>query len=57
VRERIAVQFEGRASLITTAGDSEWRSELNLPAILESPSAAREPMFGEKYRAAKLARI
>jgi two-component system sensor histidine kinase AlgZ len=57
VRERIAVQFEGRASLVTAADDSEWRSELNLPAIRESPSAPREPILGEKYRAAKLARI
>jgi len=30
---------------------------LNLPAILESPTAPREPVIGEKYRAAKLARI
>ncbi len=57
VRERIAVQFEGRASLVTSTDDSEWHSELSLPAILESPSAPREPMLGEKYRAAKLARI
>jgi hypothetical protein len=57
VRERIAVQFEGRASLVTTTDDLEWHSELNLPAILESPAAPREPVIGEKYRAAKLARI
>jgi len=57
VRERIAVQFEGGASLITTTDDSQWCSELNLPAIHESPSTSREPASGEKYRAAKLARI
>jgi hypothetical protein len=57
VRERIAVQFEGRASLITTTNDAQWCSELNLPAIRESPSLSREPETGENYRAAKLARI
>jgi len=56
VRERIAVQFEGRASLVTTANDSEWCSELNLPAIRESPAVPRDLSFGEKYRAARLAR-
>jgi len=57
VRERIAVQFEGRASLITTTDDAQWCSELNLPAIRESPSSSPEPVSGEKFRAAKLARI
>lgn len=57
VRERIAVQFEARASLVTTAGEVEWCSELNLPAIRESPTASREPLPGEEYRAATLARI
>jgi hypothetical protein len=55
VRERIAVQFEGRASLVTTADDSEWLSELNLPAIREAPAAPREA--AESYRAERLARI
>jgi hypothetical protein len=55
VRERIAVQFEGRASLVTTAQDSQWRSELHLPAIRDAPAAPREA--GENYRTAKLARI
>jgi len=55
VRERIAVQFEGRASLVTTAQDSQWRSELHLPAIRYAPAAPREA--GENYRTAKLARI
>jgi two-component system, LytTR family, sensor kinase len=58
VRERIAVQFEGRASLITAAEDREWRSELNLPAVRESPSPSAPRDIGEKYDAvAKLARI
>jgi hypothetical protein len=57
VRERIAVQFEGRASLVTTAYDAQWCSELNLPAIRESPSLSLETASGESYRAAKLARI
>jgi LytS/YehU family sensor histidine kinase len=56
VRERIAVQFEGRASLVTTCDDSQWCSELNIPAMRESPAAARELPFGEKHRAARLAR-
>jgi LytS/YehU family sensor histidine kinase len=55
VRERIAVQFEGRASLVTTVEDSQWRSELNLPAIRDAPAAPREA--GENYRAARLVRI
>jgi hypothetical protein len=57
VRERIAVQFEGRASLVTTSDDAHWRSELTIPAIRESPAATREVSFGEKQRAARLARI
>jgi LytS/YehU family sensor histidine kinase len=57
VRERIAVQFEGRASLVTTTDDAQWCSELNMPAIRESPSISREPVSREKYRGAKLARI
>ena len=56
VRERIAVQFEGRASLVTTADDSQWCSELNLPAIRESPASQREPKASESYRTARLAR-
>jgi hypothetical protein len=57
VRERIAVQFEGRASLVTTADDAQWCSELNLPVIRESPPLSPEPAAGERYRTAKLARI
>jgi Histidine kinase len=57
VRERIAVQFEGRATLVTTTHDSQWCSELNLPVIRESPSTSREPASGDRYRAAKLARV
>ncbi len=37
VRERMAVQFEGRASLIAAGVDSEWISEITMPAIHESP--------------------
>jgi signal transduction histidine kinase len=57
VRERIAVQFEGRAGLVTTADDAQWCSELNLPAIRESPTLSLETSAGESYRGAKLARI
>ena len=55
VRERIAVQFEGRASLVSTVEDSRWCSELILPAIRDAPAAPRAA--GGNYRAARLARI
>jgi hypothetical protein len=41
VRERLAVQFEGRASLAAGGVDAEWCSEITMPAIHHSP--AREP--------------
>ena len=41
VRERLAVQFEGRAGLVAGAAGEEWRSEITMPAIHHSP--AREP--------------
>ena len=56
VRERIAVQFEGRASLTVTVHDTEWVSELTLPAIRESPTPMREPVASDKLRASPLAR-
>jgi hypothetical protein len=37
VRERLAVQFEGRASLATSGADGEWCSEITMPAIQHSP--------------------
>ena len=37
VRERLAVQFEGRASLAASGADGEWCSEITMPAIHESP--------------------
>ena len=33
VRERLAVQFEGRANLAAAGGGGEWCSEITLPAI------------------------
>jgi hypothetical protein len=33
VRERLAVQFEGRAQLVADAFDNEWISEITLPEI------------------------
>jgi signal transduction histidine kinase len=42
VRERMAVQFEGRAVLMAGAHGSEWISEISMPAIRESPPLARE---------------
>ncbi len=41
VRERLAVQFEGRASLAAGADDGVWRSVITMPAIQHSP--LREP--------------
>jgi signal transduction histidine kinase len=54
VRERIAVQFEGRASLITSQEGTEWRSELTLPAVQALPPLSRELPAAEKYRPSKL---
>jgi len=55
VRERIAVQFEGQASLTVSVRPTEWVSEITLPAIRESPSLARETPAGGKLRVAPLA--
>jgi signal transduction histidine kinase len=37
VRERLAVQFEGRAQLSAGPSDVEWVSEITLPRIHASP--------------------
>ncbi len=37
VRERLAVQFEGRASLAAAGADEQWCSEITMPAIHHSP--------------------
>ena len=37
VRERLAVQFEGRAGLVAGVRDGEWVSEITLPEIHASP--------------------
>lgn len=54
VRERIAVQFEGRASLITSQVGTEWRSELSLPTVQAAPAVSREAATADKYRPSKL---
>jgi hypothetical protein len=41
VRERLAVQFEGRASLTASGSAGQWCSEITMPAIHHSP--LREP--------------
>jgi hypothetical protein len=41
VRERLAVQFEGRAGLSASGSGGEWCSEITMPAIHQSP--VREP--------------
>jgi hypothetical protein len=37
VRERLAVQFEGRAALSATRSGAEWSSEIVMPARFDSP--------------------
>jgi hypothetical protein len=50
VRERMAVQFEGRASLLAQGAGSVWISEISMPAIRESPPASRElPVTGKLH--------
>jgi hypothetical protein len=50
VRERLAVQFEGRASLSAAGVDGQWCSEVTMPAIHQSPTR-------ETRRAAALADV
>jgi signal transduction histidine kinase len=54
VRERMAVQFEGRAALMAGAHGSEWISEISMPAIRESPPLARETPAGSKLHTSTL---
>jgi hypothetical protein len=56
VRERIAVQFEGQASLIVSVRPTEWASEITMPTVRESPPVPRETPVGEKLPMAPLAR-
>lgn len=43
VRERLAVQFEGRAGLTVGGADGEWCSEIVMPAIHHSPAREKHP--------------
>ena len=43
VRERLAVQFEGRARLTAGAIDDDWCSEISMPAIRQSPVGEARP--------------
>jgi two-component system, LytTR family, sensor kinase len=54
VRERMAVQFEGRAALMAGAHGSEWISEISMPAIRESPPLAREAPAANKLHTTTL---
>jgi LytS/YehU family sensor histidine kinase len=54
VRERMAVQFEGRAGLIAGVRGSEWISEISMPAIRESPPIMREVAAGNKLHTTTL---
>jgi hypothetical protein len=54
VRERIAVQFEGRASLLAQGAGNVWVSEISMPAIRESPPASREMPVAAKLPASTL---
>jgi LytS/YehU family sensor histidine kinase len=44
VRERLAVQFEGRASLAAGGADGQWSSEIIMPAIHHSPAREARPV-------------
>src|SRR5277367_4006184 len=44
VRERLAVQFEGRARLAAGAIDDDWCSEISMPAIHQSPVGQAPPV-------------
>jgi Histidine kinase len=48
VRERMAVQFEGYASLSAAGVGNEWISEIRMPVIRESPPVTRESPVGGK---------
>jgi sensor histidine kinase YesM len=54
VRERMAVQFEGRASLKAGANDGEWVSEITMPAMRESPPVLRQPTAGHELHTTTL---
>jgi len=43
VRERLAVQFEGRAGLTAAGAVEEWRSEITMPAIHHAPVREKRP--------------
>jgi len=44
VRERLAVQFEGRAGLSASGTGGEWCSEITMPAIHQSPVRAPQSL-------------
>jgi hypothetical protein len=54
VRERMAVQFEGRAHLSAGGTDKEWVSEITMPAMRESPPAVRETPAANKLHTTTL---
>jgi LytS/YehU family sensor histidine kinase len=43
VRERLEVQFEGRAALSAAGVDGQWCSEITMPAIHHSPTRDARP--------------
>jgi len=49
VRERMAVQFDGRAGLSAMGVDSEWISEITMPAIRESPVLREAPAANQLH--------
>jgi hypothetical protein len=54
VRERMAVQFEGRAALVAGVQGGDWISEISMPAIRETPPMIREAPAGGKLRGTTL---
>jgi two-component system LytT family sensor kinase len=54
VRERMAVQFEGRANLSAGGTGCEWISEITMPAVRESPPAVRETLAANRLHTSTL---
>jgi two-component system LytT family sensor kinase len=54
VRERMSVQFEGRASLSAGGIDGEWVSEITMPAMRESPPVLRQSTLGHELHTTTL---
>src|SRR5258708_26018510 len=54
VRERMAVQFEGRAALMAGPHGNEWITVITLPTVAQSPAMTRAALSGPKLHTATL---